>query len=159
MTTNEILLSNDPKGRFIEGIVYGTPKPGTCLEIKAGVDAICGRLTYQAYQPGTDGEQRLVLVLLPDQLQGKTPADAYVTGTRCFLYAPIPGEELNMLVMAAGTGTGNAMAVGNVLTVNSGDGLLIATTSTPEMEPFQVIEDVADVTAEGTLVPCMYTGK
>lgn len=156
---NNIILSSEPRGVFKEGYLTGALLPGTLLQLDVSETPIAGRHWWEAYAPGTDGEQRLVAVLLEDALQGKTAADAYVTGNRCFIYCPAPGEELNVRVSAAGTGTGNAIAIGAVLTVNTGDGLLIATTSTPEMEPFVAMEAVSDVVAAGTLVHCMYTGK
>lgn len=155
---NEIVVSNEPRGRFMEGIVSGTPSPGTVMQIKAATEPIGGRLTWEAYNADADGDQRLMAVLLPDWLQGKVNTDAYADGDRCFLYCPLPGDELNMLVSAAGTGTGDAMAIGNLLIVNDGDGLLIATTGTPESEPFIVLETVADVAAAGTLTHVMFTG-
>ncbi|MFA5056513.1 MAG: hypothetical protein WC485_00230 [Opitutaceae bacterium] len=155
---NEIVLSANPKGVYLEGIVSGTPKPGTVMQIKAATAAVGGRHTWEVFNADADGNQRLIAVLLPDNLQGKTATDAYVDGDRCFLYCPIAGEELNMLVAAAGTGTGDALAIGALLIVNDGDGILIATASTPESEPFIALEAVADLVAAGSLVHCMYTG-
>jgi len=155
---SDIMVSANPKGKDKEGIVYGTPKPGTLMQIKAGVEPVSGRYTWQVYTPGTDGNRLPIAVLMEDHLQGKTATDAYVTGTRCFLYCPIMGEELNMLVSAAGTGTGDAQAIGGLLIGDTGTGLLVATTGTPESEPFQLLETVADVVIAGTLTHCMYTG-
>jgi len=155
---NDIIVASTPRGKFIEGIVSGTPKPGTLMQIKAAVEPVGGRLTYEAYAPGTDGERRPILVLLADDLQGKLATDAYVTGTRCKLYAPIMGEEMNVLVSAAGTGTGDSIAIGDLLIGNTGDGLLIKTTGDPESEPFQSMETLTDVVATGTLTHVMYTG-
>src|SRR4051812_27733305 len=102
---NEIIVTSNPKGMFLEGIVSGTPKPGTMMEIKPSAGYAANRFTWQVFQPGTDGKKRLCVVLLPDQLQGKLATDAYVDGTRCFLYCPIPGEEMNILLAdVAGTG-------------------------------------------------------
>lgn len=155
---NEIIVTAVPRGVFLEGIVSGTPKPGTVMQVKAATEPVEGAYTWEVYNPDADGNQRLIAVLLPDQLQGKLATDAYVDGDRCFLYCPIPGEELNMLVAAAGTGTGDSQAIGDLLIVNDGDGLLIATTGSPESEPFMVMETLSDVVAAGTLCHCMYTG-
>ena len=153
---NEIVVSAEPMGRFLEGTVDGTPKPGTVMEIVPATEPTGGRHKWRVYQPGTDGEQRLIAVLLPDHLQGKTATDAYVDETRCFLYCPVAGEELNML-FADVAGTADDVAIGDVMIVDTGTGKLIATTGSPESEPFIALETVTDPTADH-LVHCMYTG-
>jgi len=158
MKGNEIILSANPRGVEKEGIVYGTPKPGTVMQIKAATEPVGGRHTWEVYNASADGDQRIIAVLLPDQLQGKIATDAYVTGSRCFLYCPAMGEELNMLVSAAGTGTGDSVAIGDLLIVDDGTGLLVATSSGEESEPFVVMETLTDVVAGGTLTHCMFTG-
>jgi len=157
---NGIIVSAEPRGKFLEGYVSGTPKPGTVMQIKAGVAPVGGRFTWEPYNRSADGErpQGPLAILLPDELQGKTVSDAYSDGDRCFLYVPIPGEELNVLVYAPGTGTADAQAIGDIYTVDDGTGMLIKTTGTPEIEPFVCLESVSDVTADGTLVHVMYTG-
>ena len=157
---NKIVVSGEPSGKFIDGILSGTPKPGTCMELTSTA-FVNGRGTWQVYQPGTDGEQRLVAVLTEEYLLGGVATAAYVTGDRIQVYCPLPGEEVNVLAKNIGgtsTGSGDSFAVGDVLTVDTGTGKVIATTSTPEMEPFVVLETVAEITAD-TLVHCMYTGR
>lgn len=154
---NEIVLSADPKGHFIEGIIEGTPKPGTCMMIKAATEPDSGgRLTYVVWNGAADGEQDEVIVLLPDSLQGKTPSDAYVTGTRGYLYIPVAGDELQ--VLAADAGTQNTFAIGDKLMIDDGTGLAIATTGSPEMEPFKVMETVDTDIEANTLIHVRYTG-
>lgn len=153
---NEIVLT--AKGRFMEGIIEGTPKPGTIMQLKAGAALVGGRPTYQVYNADASGDRRPILVLDRDWGQGKTADDAYVTGTRGFLYAPAMGDELNVRVTVAGTGTGDAITIGDRFIVEDGTGLLIATTGTPESEPFESMEDEDDVTADGTLIHVVYTG-
>lgn len=158
---NEIIVSAEPMGRFIEGIVSGTPKPGTCMQIKAATAADGnGRFTWEVYNTSADGEQRLVAVLLPDVLRGKTATDAYASGDRCFLYCPVAGEELNMLVTDVDTGTADTFAIGDLLMIDDGTGKLVDTTGTPEMESFICLETNPDTTSTQTdmLVWCMYTG-
>lgn len=155
---NEIIVSAEPRGRFLEGIVSGTPKPGTVMQIQAGTAADGnGKHTWEVFNADADGDQRLIAVLLPDWGQGKTATDAYVTGTRCFLYVPIAGEELNMLV-ANVSGTSDTFSVGDVLMVDDGTGKLIATTGSPESEPFIILEAVTTALTADTLQWCMYTG-
>lgn len=154
---NAIILSSEPRGNIIEGVIVGTPKPGTLMQLQAGVEPDGGgRHSWVPYAPGTDGNRRPIAVLLPDNLQGGLITDAYVTGTRGKLYFPIPGDELNMLV-ANISGTSDAFAIGDLLIADTGTGKLIATTGSPESEPFQVMETVAALTADAH-VHCMYTG-
>jgi hypothetical protein len=154
---NEIIVTAEPRGTFKEGIVSGTPKPGTVMQIKASTAADDnGRHTWEVYNAAADGNQRLIAVLLPDQLQGKTATDAYVTGTRCFLYCPIMGEELNMLYSNI-AGTADSFAVGDIMIVDDGTGKLVATTGTPESEPFVCLEAQSALTAD-TLVWSIFTG-
>lgn len=153
---NGIIITSEPKGTFVEGIIDGTPKPGTVMQLKAGVEPVGGRFTYQVYDVAADGVRKQMLVLLPDLFQGRLATDAYASGERGFLYVPVAGEELNMLV-ANISGTGDSFAIGATLMVDDGTGKLIATTGSPQSEPFQVIETTAALTAD-TLVACVFTG-
>jgi len=157
MQGNKILLASNPRGMFIEGSVSGTPLPGTLMTLKASTEPVGGRPTWEAYDRDADGDRALVAVLL-EGFSGATYADAYVTGERCQVYVPAAGEELNVLASASGTGTGDSMAIGDLLIAVDGTGLLVATTGDIESEPFQVMETVADVVAAGTLTHCIYTG-
>jgi hypothetical protein len=157
---NEIIVSAEPQGRFIEGIISGALKPGICVQLVAATEPVGGRFTWGVYDAAADGDQRLVAVLLPDSLQGKLATDAYVSGDRCFLYCPIAGEELNMLVTDPDTGTTETWAIGDLLMIDDGTGKLIDTTGSPEMESFICLETFLDPTSTQTdyLIWCMYTG-
>ena len=154
---NEIIVSANPRGVFMEGVINAALKPGTIVQIDVsegmGTDA---RLDWEAFSAGADGNQRLIAVLLPDVNQGKIATDAYASGDRCFLYVPCAGEELNCL-MADVTGTADDHVFGELMIVDSGTGKLIATTGSPESEPFMLLEDVTDPTAD-QLVHVMYSG-
>jgi len=154
-----IMVSSHPRGVFLEGKASGTLKPGMIVQIKA-TDLVSGRPVFEKYNRDADGNrpQGPFFVVLEDTLQGKTYSDSYSDGDRVFVYAPLPGEELNVLWSAAGTGTGDSVAIGDLAIPDDGTGLLITTTGTPECEPFMAMEAVSDVTAEGTLVRCMFTG-
>lgn len=156
MKGNEIIVSAQPQGRFWEGTISGTPKPGTVMQIKAATAFTNGRPTFEVYNPDADGNQRCLFVLLPDWGQGKTATDAYADGDHGYLYVPQAGETLNMLV-ANISGTADAFAIGALFIVDDGTGKLIATTGSPESEPFLCLEAVAALTAD-TLVHCLYTG-
>lgn len=160
MRGNEILLSADPKGRFIEGIITDTSKPGTILEIVPGSTLLNGRHKWRASSLA-QGRPRAIAVLLEDHLQGKGPTDAYVANTQCFIYFPISGDEMNMLVDIVGTGTGATVgsSVGELLEANP-DGHLTLEVSVTAPCPFVACENVADIATgpQATLVWCLHTG-
>lgn len=155
----QIVVSPDPRGRFLEGVIKTgeTPKPGTIMQRDFSVPLVGGRATYKIWAPGTDGEKAgPMYVLLTDELQGKVETDAYAAGDRCFLYCPLPGDELNVLLKDV-SGTADDHSAGELLIVDTGTGKAIATTGSPELEPFQLLEDVTDPTAD-QLVHVIVTG-
>lgn len=157
---NTILLSTEPRGRFIEGVVAAgeAPKPGMIVQIQAATALVGGRFTFEIYNADADGGRPKgpYIVLLEDQWQGKTTSDAYAAGDRCFGYVPLPGDELNLLLLNI-AGTGDDHAKGEILIVDDTTGKLIATTGSPETEVAMVLETVTDPTAD-TLCWCIWTG-
>lgn len=139
-----------------ECIVSGTPKPGTCMTVKAATEPVNGVFTYEVFNMGADGVRAAVAVLLEDELQGYGLGQAYVTGKRGMLYFPEPGDLLQMLVKNI-TGTADAFAIGDVMIIDEDGGLLIDTTGTPESEPFRIMETQAAIT-EDTYILCEYQG-
>lgn len=153
----KIIISSQPQGKFMDVIVNGALKPGTVVEIQTGFYR-GNRHRVRAYQPGTDGERRLIMVLLEKENSGGNITDAYADGEWAKAYCPIPGEELNMLVKdVSGTGTFDEFADGELAIVDTGTGKLIRTTGSPESEPFVSLDALADV-SEDTLHPFMFTG-
>ena len=152
---NNILLACEPKGRFIEGIISGTPKPGTVMQLQATTAPIGGRFTYEVYNPSADNDPREIIVLLEDNLQGFSMTSAYVTGTQGRLYVPLPGEELNMLV-ADVAGTGDTHTIGDRMGVVHGTGKLAVQSTSANPASFQLLETVAAPVAD-TLLFCMRT--
>jgi len=154
---NEIIVSANPRGVFMEGTINGALQPGIVvqLDVSEGLDAN-GRPDWEAYNAAADGNQRLIAILLPDVNRGKLATDAYVSGDHCFVYVPVAGEEFNMLVGDV-AGTGDDHAFGDIMMVDDGTGELVATTGTPESEPFQLLEAATDPTADA-LMHCIYTG-
>lgn len=163
-----ILVSAEPKGKFQEVIVDGTPKPGTIMTIKPGT-AVDGNGIFTYEPAGTsaglmaaDGDQIPIAVLLggADGCVGVPPGNlstsAYVSGERGTVYFPVAGEELNILKLDV-AGTGDDFTIGQKLIVDDGTGKVLGTTGTPESEPFVALEAVTDPTAD-QLVWCQYTG-
>lgn len=154
-----IIVTADPKGQFEEGIIATgeTPKPGTILQRDPTIALIGGRHTYKIYNRDADGDHPAGShwVLLHDWGQGKTVSDAYAAGDHCFLYSPRAGEELNLLVKNL-SGTADDHAAGEILMVDDGTGLLIATTGSPEVEVAQLLEAITDPTSD-TLAWCQWS--
>ena len=142
---NEIIVSAHPQGVFEECVISGTPKPGTLMEIVPSTEPVNGRFTYRAFSAG-DGFKGPCVVLMPDSLQGKLATDAYVTGTRGFLYWPIAGETLNIMKRyQPGTGTANIENIGDKLEVDGATGMLQAVgtggpTGSHVSAPFYLLE-------------------
>lgn len=155
----EIIVSSEPRGVFKECIVSGTPKPGTVMQIKAATEPVGGAFTYEAYDRAYDAMPSPIAVLLPDRLQGKLETEAYTSGDRGFLYFPVAGEELNMIIENV-AGTADDYAIGDLLEVNDGTGKLQdASTSTlnNRAAPFTVLETITDPTAD-YLAHVMFNG-
>ncbi len=152
---NSIIISAEPQGKFLTGVVSGTPKPGVVMEIMTpfyrGNDHL-----WRVYQPGTDGDRRIIAVLLEDHHQGFGIGTAYVTLKQCRLYVPVAGEMLNMYFTDI-SGTAD-IAAGDMCIVDSGTGGLLASTGTPESEPFQILEAQNDPGAD-FMAPCIVTGQ
>lgn len=153
----KIIVSSNPKGVFLEGLISGTPKPGTIMELKTATAPVGGRHTFIA-ATRADGAIGEIFVLLGDDLQGKlevgaaqsfgppAPGDAYVSGTRGFLYCPQPGEELNLIV-ASVAGTADDVAIGDKFGVEQTSGKLKANSAFASA-PFRSMEVVTDPTAD-----------
>jgi len=148
MRGSVIVAQADPKGRWEEGLIDGTPKPGVVVEMKPATAMNNGRMTWQVFSRA-DGSLGPMCVLREDDLQGKTYNDAYVSGTRCFLYWPLVGEELNMRVLDI-AGTGDDIAIGDTFGVDQGTGKLVKGSLTNEC--FQAMEAVTDPTADTMLL-------
>lgn len=159
---NKIVLTPEPRGRFIEYVVEGALYPGTIVQTKAATERDVGnRLTCQAYNKSGSGAPGLIGVLLEDIQQGKTVLDVYTTLKRGLVYFPLPGDELNCLIGdVSGTSATSDFAIGDRLMVQDGTGLLIdalSGTAAALSAPFEVQETLTDLAAN-TLCHVMFTG-
>lgn len=158
MRRTQIIVSSDPRGRFLEGTISGTPKPGTVMQIDAseGVDN-SGNFTWEVFNRDSDGDRPAgpLAILLENHLLGNIYSTAYADGDHCFVYVPIPGEEFNMIIQNL-EGTADDHTIGELLMVDDGTGKLIASSS-PEIEPFMLLETITDPTAD-TVAHCIYSG-
>lgn len=152
---NEIVLTPEPRGRRLEGVIEGGLLPGTCVQLKSGsTEDAGGRLTFQAWNKSAQNVPGPIGVLDYDKLQGKTADDAIPDGTRGFVYFPLPGDELNMLVQdQSGTGGTSDFSVGDPLGPEDGTGLLIDVTPSAVgvAAPFTSMENYVDMTADTRL--------
>ena len=148
---NKILVTSEPRGRFVEGKINGTPKPGTCMQIKNAAFSQ-GKPEYEVYAPGTDGDRQELLILLSglDHMAappGRAATEAYVDGEWGVMYVPQPGDELNILFGNAG-GTADDVAIGMLMICDTGTGKFLPTTGSPESEPFVSLEVITDPSAD-----------
>lgn len=157
MAMGNAIVVTSPFGRKLEGIISGTPKPGTWMQIKPSVAPIGGRHTWEvAGASGNvgDGSPRFLAILDIDLPQGKTADDAYVSGTRGFLWCPLPGDELNVR-KADISGTGSALEdlnIGEKMLIVDGTGLssplAVGVIASPVTYPMTTLETVTDQPAE-----------
>lgn len=154
MKNSTIILTSPPRGTFLEGTIDDTSLPGTLMQVKLATAFTSGRAHFVAAATGTDGKCALAGVLLEDDLQGKTYADAYVSGTRCRIYVPIAGEELNLRVGEV-AGTGNTFAIGDRFELNGTGGYLIPETGSPQETIAVALEAKTQIAAD-TLLFCQW---
>ncbi len=162
---NKIIVTPEPKGRFEEIVVIGTPKPGQCMEIIPTTNVpVGGRSNFEpagttaasgSQGMSADGDRIPVCVLLCflDHVAcppGKTATDAYVSGERGAVYYPVPGEELNILFQN-NTGTADDVRIGDKGIIDDGTGKVLVSTGSPECEPFEFKEALVDPTADALL--------
>lgn len=138
---NSVIVTADPKGTWEECIISGTDKPGVVMELVPTTAPVSGRFTYRA-TTRNNGAAGGIAILDIDRQQGKTRNDAYVSGTRAFLYWPVAGEEFNMLLSeSVGTGTSGMTNIGDLLAVQKTSGQLIAGGALTS-RPFMLMERV-----------------
>ena len=146
-TYGTIVVSPEPRGRFLDVIVEGTPLPGSIMQLKAATASVGGKFTYVVADIAASGDKPAgpIAVLLEDQLQGKTIDDAYVTGTLGRVYFPLPGDEL--LVLRADD-PGNACAIGDIFMIEDATGMVMIASGTSDGEPFISMDAYADPSAD-----------
>lgn len=162
----EVVLCVKDNNRVINGIIVGTDKPGTMMEIIPNTEPVSGLYSYRKYQPGTgDGSPKELLILDIDALQGKTQSDAYESGKVCKLYALQAGDRVNVR-KANISGTGSPTEsdlIGDRLLIVDGTGFVANTAVGNEhaksVRPFVLLETLSqgDQQVE-SLVYCRVSG-
>lgn len=144
-----------PRGLFDEGFLgadSGTLKAGIIMEMDDNIAAVGGRFAWQPY--GTtagasgqgvenDGDRKIIAILLPYDTTGGVRETDQTTGSRCKLYYPAMGEELNMLLKDV-SGTGDDYHIGEEMMVEDGTGKLLSADNNAEAQPFQCLEVITD---------------
>lgn len=150
---NSILINqlDSYHGKFVEGIIGAalTPKPGTVMQYDLSVAIAGGRNNWKVYGSGTDGlkSKGPYIVLREDAYQGRLATTAYAAAEHCFGYIPLPGDELNMLILDI-AGTGDDHTIGEGLMVDDPTGKLIARSGSPQVDFAVLRETITDPTAD-----------
>ena len=79
-----------------------------------------------------------------------------LSGDTVDVYTPLPGEECNVLKGDV-AGTSDDFAIGDMLMLDTGTGKVIASTGSPQSQPWQCLETITDPTAD-VMVHALYTG-
>ena len=113
--------------------------PGTICQVDTSVALRAGVNTVVVYDRDADGDHpKGDLILVTHEMQkmvGKLATDAIGTGEIFQGYSPQAGDDVNLLLADANTGTTQEdIAAGTILMVDDGTGKLIATTGSPEEE-------------------------
>lgn len=156
-----VVSANPRVDGFTEGYVKSgeTHYPGLVVQRDTSVALKGGRPTFKLYARDADGDHPVgPFYVVTEKLQasvGKTMSDSIAAGDREMVYAPLPGDELNLVISnVSGTAT---VAAGTLLIPDSGTGELVVTTGSPETEVALLLEDVVDNAAD-QLGWCQWTG-
>lgn len=155
---NKIVVNADPRGHFEWGYLTTAEKPGTIVQIDPSVALKSGKHTWVVYNRDADGNRPLgpFAVLVEDEYQGRSNDTAYTAGDFVKMYFPQAGDELNLLFFNQ-SGTGDDVALGDLLIVDDGTGKVFTTTGSPETEVAVALEALVDPTAD-VLLWCRWTG-
>jgi len=134
--------------------------PGMGVIKDASVDLIGGRHTYKIYDESADGDHPTGGIFIVTEemnaLTGGAPTASYAAGTKVSLYSPRMGEELNLLIKNL-SGTADDHTKGEKLILDTGTGMFIATTGSPETEMAELLESITDPVAD-TVAWCVWSG-
>ena len=146
-----IVVTAHPQGKFLEGVITGTPLPGSIMQLSTGGSFLFqeGRFAWGSANLATAGLPILINCLQEDDQQGFTSGTAYVAGTRFRSYVPLEGEEMNLLY-GTGGGTSNSLTPGQLLMVQQAGPALVNFGSPPELATFMAY-DTLTLVAEDTL--------
>jgi len=141
--SNIIVLKG--KGNYIEKVTDAICSPGMGMELAPDgkVDRLQATLAEAA--KGVAG----LKIAVEDALQGKTVTQAYAVGDVCFMYEPLPGDEVQLLIK-----DGETIAIGDtILAEGGGSGLFIEAAGTETNYVAEALEALSPSGSNG-LVAC-----
>jgi hypothetical protein len=149
---NRVVVNPDARGHFEWGYLTTAEKPGTILQINPSVALKHGKHTWTVYTRDADGDRPKgpFAVLIENLYEGKDATQAYAAGDFVKMYIPLPGDELNLLYKNV-AGTADDVALGDILTVDSGTGKVQVTSGSVETEVAVALEAITDPTADQLL--------
>jgi len=144
MSIHKMIVVHDNGGRYIEGNLDSSsaPKPGQVVSLKSSGE-------YELWNGAADGEQDEIVIVVEDDLLGKTINTAYAVSSRFKGYIPGRGSEVQVLVAS-----GQTVALAGKLIVDDATGKMLATTGSPELEPFKALEGSGGALGADTLLLC-----
>jgi hypothetical protein len=95
----------------------------------------------------SDGDVGPVMILMEDNLLGKTVADAYKEGSRARYYIPQIGDEVLLHVKE-----GESFDQGALLMLEAETGYWLESSGTPAMTPFIAMESTGGALGEDSLI-------
>lgn len=114
-TYGTIVVSPEPRGRFIEGIITTARYPGICVKHTTTAPQL-GRHSFIPWITALTS----IIVLREDNIQGLSVSHQYAAGARALLYIPLPGDELLMRCAGASYTIGQSMIPVNTTGVLTG---------------------------------------
>ncbi len=155
---NRVVVNPDAKGAFEWGYLATAEKPGTIMQVDPTVALKAGKNTWKVFTRDADGDRPRgpFAVLVEDLYKGQDATTAYPLGEIAKLYIPLPGDELNLLYKNV-SGTADDVALGDILTVDTGTGKVQVTSGSPETEVACALEAITDPTAD-QLLWCRWSG-
>jgi len=159
--TNQIIVTGAPKGTTDEGIVAAgeTFAPGMIVQKDPTVALVGGKHTYKLYDRANDGDRPagaywvVTELLLTEQGKAITDLDTfdtYAAGDRVSVYAPLPGEQVNLLFKNV-AGTADDVLAGDLLIADDGTSKVIVTTGSPQTEVAMSLEALTDPAADSLI--------
>jgi hypothetical protein len=131
-------------GHHEEGVLGTIAAPGEAIELQG--DGEYDRLVSVVATALKGG----LKIVKEDALQGKTVDDAYAIGDTVFLYSPIQGDHVQVLVK-----TGEDIDIGDNIVVEGGtSGLFVEAAGTETKFQLEALEDSGGVLAANTLIKC-----
>lgn len=144
-----ILLKGKDKGHHEEGAAGTVVSPG--MHVTLASDGTYGKSAETTAELVKSG----VFIVLEDQHQGKTITGDYAIGDVLFMYKPVAGDHLNLLVKS-----GENIAVGDKLIAEgSASGLFIEKAGSEAAYKAQARESTGGALAANDFVACEWMGS